>query len=257
MLSQRNLSKLIRDLQRRKARERRNLVVLEGRRLVEDALAAEARAVGIVAAEDAGGLGAILDRAGRRGVQVERVTARELAELAETDHPSGVIAVVEWEPPRIAELPEPPLGATILVLDAIQDPGNVGTMLRTSLALGVWAAIALDGTADVRSGKVLRAAMGAHFRLGVAEGSLAECAAFLRRHDARIMVSDAAASNPPARGPGERVALVVGNEGQGVRDDWNEVGGTTPVGIPMAGGAESLNAAIAAAIMLYELTRER
>lgn len=229
--------------------------MLEGRRLVADALAANARIVGIVAAEDAGPAEPLLAEAAGRGIQVERVPAGELGKLAETEHPSGVIAVAEWEPLRISELPEPPEGATILVLDAIQDPGNVGTMLRTALALGAWGVVALDGTADVRSGKVLRAAMGAHFRLGISEGTLEDAAAFLTKHGVDVLLADAAAIEPASRREGARSALVVGNEGQGVRADW-EIYATRRVGIPMARGAESLNAAVAAGILLYELTRD-
>lgn len=229
-------------------------MVLEGRRLVEDALSAGARLVGVVAAEDAEAVESLVKTAAARGVQVERVSAKEFAELADTEHPSGIIAVADWEPVEVGELPPPPPAATYLVLDAIQDPGNVGTMLRTALALGAAGVIALDGTADVRSAKVLRAAMGAHFRLKIAEGSLEDTAAFLERQHITVLLSDAAAEDPPGRRGGERVALVVGNEGQGVRDAWSHHA-VRRVGIPMASGAESLNAAVACGILLYELSR--
>jgi TrmH family RNA methyltransferase len=229
-------------------------VVLEGRRLVEDALLAGAPIIGVVAADDADALNSLVNLAVDRGIQVERVSAKELADLADTEHPSGIIAVADWEPVEIRALAAPASAATFLVLDAIQDPGNVGTMLRTALALGAAGVIALDGTADVRSAKVLRAAMGAHFRLPVAEGSLEDAVAFFTRHHVAALLSDAGADEPPGRRIGERVALVVGNEGQGVRAEWT-AHAARRVGIPMAKGAESLNAAVACGIMLYELTR--
>jgi len=227
--------------------------VLEGRRLVEDALAAGAHLIGVIAADDNEPAATLAKRAAAEGIQVEQVSEKVLAELADTDHPSGILAVAEWEPREVTRLEPPADDAIVLVLDAIQDPGNVGTMLRTALALGAWGVIALDGTADVRSPKVLRAAMGAHFRMPIAEGSLADAAAWLARHQVSVLVSDADARERPSRGT-PRVALVVGNEGQGVREEWSRYEARR-VGIPMAQGAESLNAAMAAGIMLYELLR--
>lgn len=228
-------------------------MVLEGRRLVEDALASGAHLVGVVIDESSEAAAPLARRAAADGIQVERLALKEFAELAATEHPSGVLAVAEWEPREVARLEPPSDEAVVLVLDAIQDPGNVGTMLRTALALGAWGVIALDGTADVRAPKVLRAAMGAHFRLPVAEGSLDDAVAWCARHQVAVLVSDAGARQRPARFA-PRTALVVGNEGQGVRDAWSrhEV---RRVGLPMAKGAESLNAAMAAGIMLYELLR--
>ena len=247
--------KLVRDLQRRKARERRSLVVLEGWRLVEDAMDAEAALVGLLAASDAEA-GALIARAGAAGVDAQTVPRREFDTVAGTETPGGVIAVAEWEPLSLEGLPPAPAAAVALVLDAVQDPGNVGTMIRTAHALGAWCTIALDGTADVRNPKVLRGAMGSHFRHPVATGGFAEVATFLRKAGAEVCLAatDGApigGARPPRAGT---AALVVGSEGHGVRPAWTDVPHRR-IAIPMRPGAESLNAAVAAAILLFELVR--
>jgi RNA methyltransferase, TrmH family len=254
----RDVLKLVRDLQRRKARERRSLVVLEGRRLVEDALAGGARieALLLAADADAEALGA---RAQAAGIDMQSVPRRDFETVADTETPGGVIAVAQWEPLALDALPAPGPRAVALVLDAVQDPGNVGTMIRTAHALGAWCTIALDGTADPRNPKVLRGAMGSHFRHPVAEASFDELATFVavRRCDVRLAAA-AGASLPVGTAPGGTapgpIALVVGSEGAGVREAWQGVPHRR-VAIPMRAGAESLNAAVAAGILLFELLR--
>ncbi len=231
------------------------MVVLEGRRLVEDAVEAGAQVVGVVAAADVAGLDPLLERVAAAGAQVERLTARAFADLAETETPSGVLAVAAWEPLRADALPPPPPRALLLALDAVQDPGNVGTMLRTAHALGAWAALALDGTADVRGAKVLRAAMGAHFRFPVAEGGLDDARGLVGRHGFVPLVGAQDGEPVNAARADRRVMLVVGNEARGARAGWDELAARR-VAIPMRPGAESLNAAVAAGILIYELIRE-
>jgi len=251
-----NLHTLVRDLQRRKARERRGLVVAEGRRLVADALASGVKVAGIIVSADAGPAvtAAVVEPAGTRGIKVETLPREEFDALADTETPSGVLAVVEWEPLAVADLPG--LSAPMLVLDGVQDPGNVGTMIRTAFALGACATVALDGTADVRSPKASRGSMGALFRHPVAVASFEEFVAWGRQRSLYYLVAAMdGASLRGARREGEPpVALVVGSEGHGARPGWYTVGARR-VAIPMRPGAESLNAAVAAGILLYELTQ--
>lgn len=254
-----NLHSLIRDLQRRKARERRGLVVAEGRRLVADALASGAAVKAVLAADDvaAGPAAPLLADAQARGIATEVATRREFDALADTATPSGVLAVIEWAPLGLdaVRLGEGP--AAVLVLDAVQDPGNVGTMVRTAFAIGAAATVALDGTADVRSPKVLRAAMGALFRHPVAQASAADCLEFLSHHRFELWAAaaDGAAITSDTQVP-ERVALVVGNEGGGIRPELLERAARR-VAVPMREGAESLNAAVAVGILLHQVTRAR
>ena len=141
------------------------------------------------------------------------------------------------------------------MLDAVQDPGNVGGMIRTAYALGAAATVALDGTADPGAHKVLRAAMGAAFRHPVVEARWAEFAAFAQVNGVAIWAA-CQGGEPPAHARPDRLALVVGNEGAGLRPEVLAAA-ARQVGVPMQPGAESLNAATAAAILLYEVTRGR
>jgi TrmH family RNA methyltransferase len=144
------------------------------------------------------------------------------------------------------------------VLDGVQDPGNVGTMLRTALGLGAAGLVALKGTADLTNSKVIRGAMGASFRLPAATAAPDEFVAWARLQRAEIWVADTAGdtgkrpenrrAEPPA------IALVVGNEGAGVGQTI-DAAADRRIAIPLAGDVESLNVAVAAGILLYEVTR--
>ncbi len=255
------MGKLIRDLRRRKARERRGLVLAEGRRLVEDALEAGAGVVALLVAEDAAGTdgaGRLIAKATERKADVEYVPRQAFDDLADTETPSGMLAVVAWEPLPLDRVPAPGPGSPVaLVLDGIQDPGNVGTMIRTAHALGAWCTIALDGTADVRGPKVLRGAMGSHFRHPIAEADWEAFQTWASRENLATYVAAADGSPVDAvrRSVGPSV-LVVGSEGHGVREAWSGFEHRR-VAIPMRAGAESLNAAVAAGILLHELLRVR
>ena len=248
-----NLHSLLRDLQRRKARERRGLVVAEGRRLVADALAAHAKVRAVLAADDVadGPVAPLLAEARARGIAVEVCGRKDFAEFADTDSPSGVLAVVEWAPSTLADVRLPEGAAVVLVLDAVQDPGNVGTMIRTAFTLGADLTIALDGSADLGNAKTLRSAMGAVFRHPVAHAHAAECLDFLAAQQVVLWAATMdgekiAAAVPP------RLALAVGNEGGGLRPELL-ARAARRVAVPMRQSAESLNAAVAAGILLSQV----
>ena len=251
-----SLSTVIRDLARRKARERRGLALAEGIRLVEEALAAgiSIKGAAVAPALAATPRGVALEAAlSAAGVRLEQVDDRTLAGLADTEHPQGIVAVIEprhWSLEHITMTPR----SAVLVLDAVQDPGNVGTMLRTAFALGAAGVVALPGTADLANSKVLRGSMGALFRLPAVAAEPAELLAWAGSHSAEILVTDAH-GEPYSRlpSPVSRL-LVLGNEGAGVGDIMR-ASATSRVGIPRAPGAESLNVAIAAGILLYEVLR--
>ena len=250
-----NLHSLIRDLQRRKARERRGLVVAEGRRLVADALASGAAVRAVLAADDvaAGAAATLLADAAARGLQTEVVGRKDFDALADTETPSGVLAVVEWGPLALDALRLDPGPAVVLVLDAVQDPGNVGTMVRTAFALGARCTIALDGSADLRSPKVLRSAMGAIFRHPVVQARADECLAFLEANGVVLWVAtmDGAPIVAGTQVP-LRLALAVGNEGGGIRPELL-ARAALRAAVVMRPGAESLNAAVAAGILLHQV----
>src|SRR5216110_1313047 len=231
-----NLQSTIRDLQRRKARGRRGLALIEGVRLVEEALGAGVAFQGALVAPDLArterGTALVAELQGH-GVAVEEVGARIFAELADTETPQGIIAVIEprrWSAGDFTPSP----GAVALVIDGVQDPGNVGTLIRTAHALGAAGTVVLLGTADPTSPKALRAAMGATFRHTVVPLDDNGFIAWSRKHAVTLW---AAASD-------------------GIRTQLNAIAAQR-VAIPLAQGAESLNVAVAAGILLYGVTRGR
>lgn len=251
----------IRDLHRRRGRERRGLALAEGVRLVEEALAARipirgaAVAPGLEGTPRGTALKSALERA---GVRVETVSDAELEDLADTDQPQGVVAVIEPRAWRLEDLTPDP-GRPVVVLDGVQDPGNVGTILRTTLGLGGAGVVALKGTADLHNAKVVRGSMGALFRLPAVVADVTEYLAWAKASSVETWVT--AADGEPLRRPGEargprpRVALVLGNEGAGVGAALSAAA-QRRVAIPLAPGAESLNVAVAAGILLYEVARD-
>ena len=141
-------------------------------------------------------------------------------------------------------------------LPIIQDPGNVGTIIRTAAALGAAATIGLPGTVDLWNAKVVRSAMGTHFHHVAVTATWDELDAFRHERGAGLWAADASGSGEPldrvARPP--RLILVVGNEGSGITPSARERADRL-VTLPIAASVESLNVAVAAAIFLYELNR--
>jgi TrmH family RNA methyltransferase len=246
----------IRDLHRRRGRERTGLALAEGVRLLEEALAARVPIRGAAVAPGLEGIprGTALKSAlERAGVRLEAVSDAELEALADTEHPQGVVAVLEPPRWRLQDI-VPAAGRPVLVLDAVQDPGNVGTILRTALGLGGAGVVALKGTADLYNSKVLRGSMGALFRLPAV---MADTPAYLAwAAGAGVETWVTAADGEPLGSHRARVpvALVLGNEGAGV---GAALAGAARrrVAIPLAAGVESLNVAVAAGILLYEVAR--
>jgi TrmH family RNA methyltransferase len=248
---------LIRDLRLRRGRERRGLALAEGVRLVEEALRAK---VGIRHAAASPALettprGAALKTAlMAAGVPVRQMDDRALAELADTEHPQGVIAVIEppaWSLDALA----PREGEVVVVLYGVQDPGNVGAIARTALGLGASGLIALKGTAELTNPKVLRGSMGALFRLPSVSTDDGEFLAWAQRVGASLWVTDSSGERPGGQRLTAPVALVLGNEGAGIRPELERVA-TRRLAIPLHAGVESLNVAVAAGILLYEVRRD-
>src|SRR5256885_7659459 len=217
-----NLPSTIRDLQRRKARGRRGLALIEGVRLVEEALAAGLPFQGALVAPDlartARGVELVAELE-RHAIPVEEIGARTFGQLADTETPQGIIAVIEPRRWAAAEFAPPP-GAVALVIDGVQDPGNVGTLIRTAHALGAAGTVVLRGTADPTSPKALRAAMGATFRHPVVTLDDGGFIAWARRHGVTLWAAAAdGVPLPRAWGEGGQgksegpIAVIVGNEG--------------------------------------------
>lgn len=254
MLTRRE-ERLLRSLHQRKHREAERAFLVEGVRAVEDLLASPLPVRLCVCAsslEDTPRGAALREEAARRGVPVRQVPDAALRELAATETPQGVLAVAALPEGKMDDLRPSGSHAVLLVLDAVQDPGNFGTLVRTAEALGAGGVLALPGTVDPWNPKAVRAAMGSSFRLPVVSAGWEEAAPWLEREGFRVVASVVGAE--PLREPPERAALVVGNEGAGVSSDTLSRAHLR-VGIPLRGRAESLNVASAAAILLHELLR--
>jgi TrmH family RNA methyltransferase len=249
---------LVRNLQRRQVRRRQDLAVAEGVRVVEEALDATVEFRGVMVSPSLGRTprGAALHaRLEDHAIHVVELPDDELADLADTDTPQGVIAVVKLPKWTLADI-QPGAAAPVLVLDGVQDPRNAGALLRTAFALGAGGAVLLPGTVPLSHPKVLRATAGATFRFPTARIQTGEFNAWIGREGISVWAT-AAEGTPLARlDVPERLAIVVGNEGAGVRPEIQATS-IQLVGIPLARGAESLNVAVAAGIILYEVIRER
>ncbi len=246
--------KAVRALQtRRRAREKAGRFVVEGARLLREAIRVGARVAEVFyteayAASPEGRdlLGALSER----GAFLAAVDERVMVEMSDTQTPQGVLAVLPL--PRL----EPPEDVSFaLVVDAVSDPGNLGTIMRAAASAGVPLLIAASGTVDLTNPKVVRSAMGAHFRLPVERLSWEGIAA--RLEGRAIFLADVGTGVPYTRVDWTQpCALIVGGEARGPGDAAARLAHAR-VTIPMPGGMESLNVAMAASILLFEAVRQR
>jgi TrmH family RNA methyltransferase len=193
---------------------------------------------------------ALLERLKARGVECEELEARLLQSLSETETSQGLLAVLELTP-----LPIPAGANFLLIPDQVRDPGNLGTLLRSAAAAGVQAALLPPETTDAFSPKAVRAGMGAHFRLPIHAlgweriGELtAGLTVYLAEMDGVIPCWQADFRLP--------LALIVGGEAEGASPSARRLA-AEQVRIPMPGGSESLNAAVAGSVLLFEILRQR
>jgi TrmH family RNA methyltransferase len=186
-----------------------------------------------------------------RDLEVLRVSEREFLSASDTDQPQGILAIAEV-PSRSLETLAVPADARLLVLDGVQDPGNVGTLLRTASALGCSATLALPGTVDPWNAKVVRSAVGMQFTHPTLTCSEEELDKFLARHGVALWGAAANGITLGASPAPRRLAIAMGNEGAGLKPSVRERCDAL-VAISMVPGAESLNVAVAAGILLHAL----
>jgi TrmH family RNA methyltransferase len=245
---------LARDLRRRRARERQKLFVAEGVRAVEELLRSPLRIRGIlVAPQLAGALrgSALLADVRRSGADIAEVDEREFASAAETESPQGVLAIGEIPDAGLSDLALPER-ARLVVLDAVQDPGNVGTILRTAAALHASAVVAMPGTVDLWNAKVVRSAMGALFHRPAFMSTWAELDTFRDANALALWGADAAGAPLDTMTPPTRLGILVGNEGAGLSPEAL-ARAEHRVSLPISSTVESLNVAVATGILLYQL----
>ncbi len=261
--------KYVRSLYRRRVRYRERHFVIEGVRLVEEAFRA-----GIVPAlifysegiDVTPGGGDLLVEIHRGKAPAFAVSEKVMKATADTVSPQGVLAVVPFvelaPPPVLSDVlslskgtVEGPRPSLVLVIDRLRDPGNLGAILRSANAAGVEQVILAPKTVDPYNPKVVRGAMGAHFRLPILALSWPEIAETLA--GVHVLLADARAE--PAYYEVDWTqpsALIIGSEAHGASQEAKELAAST-IAIPMYGGAESLNAAMAASVILFEAARQR
>jgi RNA methyltransferase, TrmH family len=247
---------LARDLRRRKARERQGLFVAEGVRAAEELLRSPIGIRGALIGPqqvDEGRRAAVVETLRQRSIVTEEVAEGEFESASETESPQGVLVIGEVPDRSLADLrvstAEP---VRLLVLDGIQDPGNAGTIIRTAAAFGVLATIGLPGTVDLWNAKVVRSAMGAQFHHFCLSCTWDELDTFRHEQPFAIWAADAAGDSIDGLEPPARLALVVGNEGAGL-SALSRTRADGLVALPLSAMVESLNVAVAAGILLYEL----
>jgi TrmH family RNA methyltransferase len=248
---------LARDLKRRKSRERQSLFVAEGVRSVEELLRSKLSIRGVLTAPQLDGAprGASLRAAiAAAGVEAAHVWALEVRSAAETESPQGVLAIAEVPSHSLADIAGLDM-LRMLVLDAVQDPGNVGTIIRTAAALGADATIALPGTVDFWNAKVVRASMGASFTHRLIQVTFDELSRFLKDGNIDLWGADAAGETVDSVQAPARLAVAVGNEGAGLSSSIR-ANASRLVSLPISGSVESLNVSVAAGILLYELRKK-
>jgi TrmH family RNA methyltransferase len=236
-----------------KTRRAEGAFVVEGIRLVEEALISKWEITWAVYTDELGERGRVLIQDMiDRGISVEQVTSRIMHSASDTQTPQGVLAVVQNR-----STPLPSKLDFVLIVDELRDPGNLGTMLRTASAAGVGAVLLSAGSVDPFSPKVLRSAMGAHFRLPIDTLAWDQIRMEISKHGLAAYLATADAGQPftqlDFRCP---TALIIGGEAAGASIQAQQVA-MDRVYIPMPGGGESLNAAVAAAILMYEVVRQR
>ncbi len=235
-----------RSLKERKGRKETGCFLVEGRKMVEEALASSFSVETLLVDESHAA-----DFPLPKHVPAYLLPDHVFAALCDTKTPQGIAAVI-----RMRTVPV--TGSCLLALDDVQDPGNVGTILRTADAAGFDGVLLSDKCADVFSPKVLRATMGSIFRMPVEiTDQLPHALHQLREKGWSVLSSQLDGTPFFRRDPvGDRFCLIIGNEGNGVSPAV-QAEATHRLRLPMRGGAESLNAAIAAGIMMYDLMRDK
>jgi RNA methyltransferase, TrmH family len=244
--------KWLRQLQSQgRVRRDEKVFVVEGVRLAEEAFKAGWKARMVFCTDDLNERGKVVaEGLAAQGAEFELVTESVMQAASDTQAPQGLLAALEWR-----ALPISPILDFIFIPDRVRDPGNLGTMLRAAAAAGVQAVFVPPETADPFAPKTIRAGMGAHFRLPIRSMQWDEIAShldklkvFLAAAEEGVVYTEADFHKP--------LALIIGGEAEGASSQAITLSNET-VHIPMPGGSESLNAAVAGGILMFEIVRQR
>jgi TrmH family RNA methyltransferase len=231
----------------KKERDKTGTFIIEGFHLVEEALKGREQILEIIITEKV----ELPPRFDFGSTPITAVTEEISRELSDTETPQGIFAVCR----QITDQVLVKDAQSFLLIDAVQDPGNLGTMIRTADAAGIDAVIVGGGSVDIFNSKVLRSAQGSHFHLPIVRGDLEEWIETLKNRN--IPVYGTALENAKTYTEimsQEEFALIVGNEGCGINKEILSRT-TSNLYIPIYGQSESLNVAVAAGILLYYLKK--
>jgi TrmH family RNA methyltransferase len=184
-------------------------------------------------------------------IEVEKVESRLLQSLSETETPQGILAILEF-----TQLLIPNYSDFLLIPDQIRDPGNLGTLLRSAAAAGVQAVLLPPETTDPFAPKVVRAGMGAHFRLPIHSITWEEIKQVSKSANLQIYLADMDGKSCWETDLRQPLALIIGGEAEGANEQARKLA-TEKISIPMSGNIESLNAGVAGSVLMFEVVRQR
>ncbi len=244
-------------LKTRKGRDAAKRFLIEGHRELERAAAAGVAIDELVFSPDLGGdrEAGLVEQIGDGGVPVLEVGPDAFAKVSMRQHPDGLLAVAETRATELEdlELDDP---ALVLVLDGIEKPGNLGAIVRTADGAGVDAVLVTNPRVEPTNPNAIRASQGAVFSIPIAVAAAADVAAWAEAAGLHIIAvspeADRSVWETDLTGP---VALVIGSEAAGIGAELRAA--AVPASLPMRGSADSLNASVAAGVVLYETLRQR
>ena len=250
------LIKHIIKLKEKKYRKEYNEYIIEGAKIVEEAIIEKAKIKQIIISEDAINSELIQKHLKEELQKIDyiQVTPNIFKLISGVEKPQGVLAIIEKDKQRekidISQ-------EIILALDDLQDPGNLGTIIRTADSVGLNQILISKGTVDPHSPKVIRSTMGAIFRVKIIEcENLKEILEKLKKNNFKIMVTDLNTNKSIYDIKLQKNVIVIGNEANGVSEEIKNLADTKAI-IPMFGKTESLNASVATGVILYEYVRQK
>ena len=243
--------KNIRKLKDKKYRDEKNEFIIEGIKIIEEAMEENAVIKKIVVCDECSSdlPQDLLYKIAK--FDVIYVPEKIFKIITDVNNPQGILAVVEKNNNKEINYNS----NFFLVLDNIQDPGNMGTILRTADSINLKQIIVAKGSSDCYNPKVVRSTMGAIFRVNVIEWDLVKTIKELKKHKIKIFATDLNTENSIYDVKYEKTAVVIGNEANGVSDAVLDIS-DEKIKIPMLGRTESLNAGVATGIIVYEAMRQ-
>lgn len=240
-----------RNLHKAKYRKKEGLYLIEGSHLIEEAYKAKKEFNSLIVTEsyyEEGELTPLVNELASIGVDTYVIKDYLADSISFTKASQGIFAVLEVE----SYSEEIPIGRRYLLLDGVQDPGNLGTLIRTASAASYTAVILGEGCSDPYNDKVIRSAQGSIWQVSIIEMPLESAISKLQEQGVVVYASNLDASSKDYRllDRNDKIALILGNEGQGVRDSYIKQADLS-VHIPMPGEAESLNVGVAGGILMF------